>query len=1165
MTIRRYREVHPNGLSIDDINQQIPDTATSVDLQNSRHFEADIPSTSNEDLDEYMESLGFDLESEGFRDTYQFDDGSTQTTAAKRENISSRITTAIQTWLIDTPSGNLEAFYIDESQTRVYVTNDGENRIDQYSIDFGDISTLTFVNSFDVSAETTAPEIFRLDPTGTKGYLTTGSIIYQYTLSTAWDITTMTYDSINETPNWGGGNGTARDWHWNPNGRFIYAFMSVNRISTVELPSPWDITGATEIQLTDMTGLTEFPDGFAVTSDGWKVFVLQDGSSSPIYEFDMTYPYGFDNADNFQFVGKFDVGTANPRTIQISNDGTRFWFGDLNLGIYQNELGVKSSALIEGELKGTAIFPDGSTQGQGALRDGFTRHIDTIVEANLFTSASGDYQGVWVTNDKSRMLITNGADDTIDLYDMSEGDTSTAVFNASLDVSLQTTSAESAQFDPTGHVLYVASTAEIYQYTMETAYDIANAVFEDSDPVYAGTRDFYFRVDGRVLYVHTSTSNSTVRYYQLPTPWSVIGGRALGNQNFGSFGSGGHGIEWTDDGYKLYLTFDSQNKLTEFHAKEPWNMSNMDQGHEFFFPFGSIRDVSITKDGVKLYQADNTNGIYEYDIGMQTDGRIFSRGYETALTAPNEYNIFSEADLLTIPEITFSGGFYNVNSDVVLVIKELMTLSAGFNQIDDAELVINSVVNKGFIYLGTVPLYSGQGTLLLRRMSNVSIGTGDWVNKSNSNFFVEGVFVSGFDSLGTLELCNVGLTSIQFNDIDNELNFLNCERVLSSGIIFAPPFATTNFFRYENYVHEKPFFSLSQATGNLESSRIARVEPCMRDQSRVSIDNSSVFSAAMFDTTGATGTFTAVADASVATTAITSVTDNGGAAQFNFTVGPTVYVGQELNLSGFATHPEYNGTYIVTATGIGTFETILAFLGDDTGSFDGNSITLTDTGTTLSEGDSVNIETDDSTDYDGGSRVYNVLANSFQINRAFTVTATGSWSKAGLNQKDPKVLSSNNAGYVDSKYIATAYVNNNATANGTITNNVFRSMAFGTTGSALIQGSTIERWKLIDDVEGVFEYVGNEPLDGFITFDFTVVSAGGSVDFRFKWEIDTGGGFVGLPDAVEALVNVGADAQSVTKTFPLVASKGDQIRPRITRNSGASTITTTYATIYSTQ
>ncbi len=324
----------------------------------------------------------------------------------------------------------------------------------------------------------------------------------------------------------------------------------------------------------------------------------------------------------------------------------------------------------------------------------------------------------------------------------------------------------------------------------------------------------------------------------------------------------------------------------------------------------------------------------------------------------------------------------------------------------------------------------------------------------------------------------------------------------------------------------------------------------------------------LFDTTGgATGTFTATADASVALTTIDSVTDSSGVARFNFTVGPTLFVGQQVDIINFVTETSYNQTGFITAVGAGFFEIAsIAFTADDaTGDFSGDSVTMTETGTALVDGDTLIIDTTDGTQYDGGATVYNQLVNSFQINRVFSITRAGTWDTAGIDQSDPRVLATKNAWFVDSKYIATAFVNDNSTANGAIVNNTFTDMVFGTAGVALIAGSSMERWKLVDEVNGIFEYTGAEPFDGRITFDFTVVSSGGTVPFRFKWEIDTGSGFGDLPDAVEALAAVGSDAESVSKTYPLKAVKGDQIRPQLTRNSGSSGITTSYATIYATQ
>jgi len=317
---------------------------------------------------------------------------------------------------------------------------------------------------------------------------------------------------------------------------------------------------------------------------------------------------------------------------------------------------------------------------------------------------------------------------------------------------------------------------------------------------------------------------------------------------------------------------------------------------------------------------------------------------------------------------------------------------------------------------------------------------------------------------------------------------------------------------------------------------------------------------------GTTGTFFSVTDASVALTEITGVTDSSGTARFAFT-GPTLFVDQKVDIVNFVTETSYNQTVIITATdGTSFFETSIAFTGDDaTGDFSSDSVTLAEVSTTLVDGDTIFIDTTAGTQYDGGFTVYNQLASTFRINQPFTITRAGTWDTASLDQTSPPVRSLGNTPLPDSHAIATAFVNDNSTANGAIVNNTFTDMVFGTGGGGLVDGSTMERWKLINGIDGIFEYVGNEEFDGLITFDFTVVSSGGAQDFRFKWLVDNGSGFVDLDDNVEALVNVGGSSQSVTKTFPLACAKGCQIKPQITRNSGTSGITTQYATIYATQ
>lgn len=348
------------------------------------------------------------------------------------------------------------------------------------------------------------------------------------------------------------------------------------------------------------------------------------------------------------------------------------------------------------------------------------------------------------------------------------------------------------------------------------------------------------------------------------------------------------------------------------------------------------------------------------------------------------------------------------------------------------------------------------------------------------------------------------------------------------------------------------------APGQLQpTSALLRVDPSMRDSSRVKVSGSTLSSGLIYNTTGINGTFTAVANASVTSVNINNVTDVGGLAQFNFTPGPALFVGQQTIHVGFV-NDDYNGTITITAVGSGFFRSdSIKFDGNETvGSFTSDSVTLTDTATALSEGDTVNIDTDLSVDYLGGSIVYDKQVNSFRINRPFTVTRSGTWNTAGLDETDNKVLSTNNSGFDNSRAIASAFVNDNTNtvAGAAITNGVYMDFDFGT----LTETDKIQRFKLIDASNCTFEYFGNEPFNGKMPYDITSVSTGGAVEFLFKWQKDIGAGFVDLDNNIIRMNEIGGTSAATGGHVVLSIVNGDLIKPVFTRDSGASSFTARY-------
>jgi hypothetical protein len=348
--------------------------------------------------------------------------------------------------------------------------------------------------------------------------------------------------------------------------------------------------------------------------------------------------------------------------------------------------------------------------------------------------------------------------------------------------------------------------------------------------------------------------------------------------------------------------------------------------------------------------------------------------------------------------------------------------------------------------------------------------------------------------------------------------------------------------------------SLTDVRFNLGSGRSGfRVDPGIPDAARISFNNARSEDPAtpLFDVSGVDGTFTAVADDSLLSVTITGVSagtafSGGNAARFAYTAVPAIFVNQRVDVTGFTTNPGYNNTGIISVTDGSTYFEVRAviFVADEaSGSVDFNSIKVTDTGTTLVDGDTITITGDGSVDYNGGAYVYAAATNDFNISRPFTSTQSGVWSTRGLDQTDPRVSVVNSPGYLASNYLgcATAAVN---TATTSFNGSTYEPLGFNT----LAESSVIERFQIIDFGNGTLVYTGNEPIEGFITMNGIMQgTTGGAVPYSFQYfkSTDDGSTFVALPDEIPAITGElgNGDPGSFTTTVPVSLEPGDQLRP----------------------
>lgn len=290
---------------------------------------------------------------------------------------------------------------------------------------------------------------------------------------------------------------------------------------------------------------------------------------------------------------------------------------------------------------------------------------------------------------------------------------------------------------------------------------------------------------------------------------------------------------------------------------------------------------------------------------------------------------------------------------------------------------------------------------------------------------------------------------------------------------------------------------------------------------------------------GTTGLMTTpfYADAAIASTGIDSVTDSGGVARFNFTVGPTVYVHQKVTISGFITNTAYNVTGILTAVGAGFFEIASVAFGSDeaVGSFVSASVTVTDTGHGLSEAQTLLIT--ESVDYNGGDTIYNVTTDTFDINAVFTIAhPSGMWNTGSLTQRDRRVEVKSSGAQASSMNIAFAQVFGNEILTTLAASSTYEAVDF----SVLSLDPSSELWILVDPVAGIFRYEGLNPVVGSLVASLTAFKTGSTQIYRFT--TSKNGAIPSFPNSPRIPLELATTQVNGTLVLPVSVDPFDEIQ-----------------------
>ena len=181
----------------------------------------------------------------------------------------------------------------------------------------------TFVDSFDVSGQDTNPRGLRFNNDGTKMFLVgnDGEDVNEYTLSTGFDVSSASFvDSFDVS---GQDTGPVSIAFNNDGTKMFVSGNAGDDINEYTLTTGFDVSSASFVDSFDVSGQDTNPKGITFNNDGTKMFVVGN-TGDDINEYTLTT--GFD-VSSATFVDSFDVSDQDtaPRGLTFNNDGTKMF------------------------------------------------------------------------------------------------------------------------------------------------------------------------------------------------------------------------------------------------------------------------------------------------------------------------------------------------------------------------------------------------------------------------------------------------------------------------------------------------------------------------------------------------------------------------------------------------------------------------------------------------------------------------------------------------------------------------------------------------------------------------------------------------------------------------------------------------------------------------
>ena len=489
------------------------------------------------------------------------------------------------------------------------------------TLDFAtDLSAASFVDSFSVSSQATAPRAVSFNTDGTKMFVCGYSVasVHQYSLSTAYDVSTASFvQSFSISAQVTNATGLA----FNADGTKMYILdQSAKDVNEYSLSTGFDISTASYVQ--NFSAATQFDAtySFAFSSDGNKMYVGGFGTAAASYARTIA---------SYSLSTPFDLSTASFTYILVlpAHDITGIAFNTNGTEMYvvagSNGTVNKYSLTTAFDLSTASFVVNFSIASQDTNPYGIA--LNSSISKIFIVGQIGQDVNEY-TVPFSSVALGTGSFASADVGKTIEANDGAFVLTATSGSYVQTTAPTSFNQVASGSwgmfgVVYNTTDGdlELSSY-IGGYYDIANSAYSNNSLTvsYGNTTGTFISSDGTKLYI-LGESNEVVLQYALSTPFDPSSGTFVYGLNIAPQGAVWRDLTFNNDGTKMYLCSEAQ--IFTFALATPWVISSTANPVNRAFPTStSIQGFCFNSDGTKLYTVSSGNRrVYENNLSGAFD------------------------------------------------------------------------------------------------------------------------------------------------------------------------------------------------------------------------------------------------------------------------------------------------------------------------------------------------------------------------------------------------------------------------------------------------------------------------------------------------------------------------------------------------------------------